>query len=139
MVAPCAPLTERPGGGVVGGVFTGLLVTGLPVYVERIKVPSPMIRHAISTILTQKTLMCFFLCCGLTIARIRARLCCIAINGSGTDDCPRETSVAGPASERCLLRQLVRQRSAALRVTTKLSALRVVLAVTGRGGSVCRC
>src|SRR5579863_4692502 len=97
-----------------------------------------MIRHAISTILTQKTLKCFFSGCGLTIARMRARLCCIAINGSGTDDCPRETPVAGPASERCLLRQLVRQRSAALRDATKLSVPRVAWDVTVRVGSVCR-
>src|SRR6266571_112798 len=87
---------------------------------------NPTIRQTIRPIATQnfrsliQACRAFF---GRRIARIRARLCCIASSGSDTEACPRETLVAGPASERWRLRQLIRQRSAALLVATKLSAL----------------
>ena len=75
-----------------------------------------MMREVMRKMAIQKRrpLLCLFcLLEDAMMARIRAKLCCIPISGSGTSDCPRETEVAGPASLRWRLRQLVRQRSAA--------------------------
>ncbi len=59
----------------------------------------------------------------LAMARMRAKLCCIARSGIGTAAWPLETFSAGPASAYCRSRQLLRQSSAALLVAMKLAGL----------------
>ena len=69
----------------------------------------------------------------LAMARMRAKLCCMAMSGIGTAAWPLETFSAGPASAYCRSRQLLRQCSAALLVAMKLSGLSndIVRALTG--------
>ena len=59
----------------------------------------------------------------LAMARMRAKLRCMAMSGIGTAAWPLETFSAGPASAYCRSRQLSRQCSAALLVAMKLSGL----------------